>query len=44
VTFHDAACHALALLYHGVFVTADERYVRRTANAGNLALLRHWKA
>ena len=44
VTFYDAAYHALALLRPGVFVTADERYVRRTADAGNLTLLRHWRA
>ena len=28
VTFHDAAYHAVALAFGGVFVTADERYVR----------------
>lgn len=44
VTFYDAAYHALALVHRGVFVTADERYVRRAAAAGSLALLRHWKA
>ena len=43
-TFYDAAYHALALVHRGVFVTADERYVRRAADAGSLALLRHWKA
>ena len=43
VTFYDAAYHALALVHRGVFVTADERYVRRAADAGGLALLRHWK-
>ena len=44
VTFYDAAYHALALVHRGVFVTADERYVRRAADAGSLALLRNWKA
>ena len=43
VTFYDAAYHALALVHRGVFVTADERYVRQAADAGSLALLRHWK-
>lgn len=44
VMFYDAAYYALALVHLGVFVTADERYVRRAADAGSLALLRHWKA
>ena len=44
VTFYDAAYHATALVHDGVFVTADERYVRRAAGAGGVALLRHWKA
>ena len=42
VTFYDAAYHAVALIRNGVFVTADERYVRRASNGGNVVLLGHW--
>ncbi len=42
VTFYDAAYHAVALLRGGVFVTADERYVRRASGAGGLRTLRQW--
>lgn len=44
VTFYDAAYHAVALALRGVFVTADERYVRRAANAGNVSSLRGWQS
>jgi len=44
VTFYDAAYHATALVRGGVFVTADERYVRCAGSAGGVALLRDWKA
>ena len=44
VTFHAAAYHAVALGLGGVFVTADERYVRRAAAAGGVSSLRHWQA
>ena len=43
VTFHDAAYHAVALSLGGVFVTADERYVRRASGAGGIMLLRQWR-
>ncbi len=43
VTFHDAAYHAVALGLGGVFVTADERYVRRAAAAGGVSSLRLWR-
>lgn len=39
VTFYDAAYHALALVEHGVFVTADSVYVERTQAAGAVSLL-----
>ena len=42
VTFYDAAYHATALVRGGVFVTADERYVRRAESAGGVVLLRDW--
>ncbi|NIR30188.1 MAG: type II toxin-antitoxin system VapC family toxin [Gammaproteobacteria bacterium] len=43
VTFYDAAYHALAIVYGGVFVTADARYVRRTKRVGNVMALRNWR-
>lgn len=42
VTFYDASYHALALLRHGVFVTADQRYLDRAGAAGAIRHLRHW--
>ena len=44
VAFYDAAYHAVALGLGGVFVTADERYVRRVANAGNVSSLKAWRS
>ena len=43
VAFHDAAYHAVALGLRGVFVTADERYVRRASGAGGVSSLRLWR-
>ena len=43
VAFHDAAYHAVALGLGGVFVTADERYVRRASGAGGISSLRLWR-
>ena len=43
VAFYDAAYHAVALEVDGVFVTADERYVRRAAGAGGISTLRAWR-
>lgn len=43
VTFYDAAYHALAVIHHGVFVTADERYLRHTASARHVKHLRDWQ-
>ena len=43
VAFHDAAYHAVALCHGGVFVTADERYVRRASGAGGISSLRRWR-
>ena len=39
VAFYDAAYHAVALGLGGVFVTADERYVRRASRAGRHIVL-----
>lgn len=44
VAFYDAAYHAVALVYGGVFVTADERYVARASRAGGVSTLRQWRA
>ena len=43
VTFYEAAYHAVALGLGGVFVTADERYVRRASAAGGVSSLRLWQ-
>ena len=44
VTFYDAAYHAHAIVGRGVFVTADERYVRRAGQAGFVMPLSGWIA
>ena len=43
VAFYDAAYHAVALRLGGVFVTADERYLRRASGAGGISSLRRWR-
>ena len=43
VAFYDAAYHAVALGLGGVFVTADERYVRRAVGVGSISTLRGWR-
>ena len=42
VAFYDAAYHAHAIGSGGVFVTADERYVRRAHAAGHVIRLSEW--
>jgi predicted nucleic acid-binding protein len=42
VTFYDAAYHSLAIICDGVFVTADEQYVRKTNRAGSVVALQAW--
>lgn len=42
VTFYDAAYHAHAILEHGVFVTADDRYFGLAGEAGSIARLTEW--
>ena len=44
VTFYDASYHAHAIVGRGVFVTADERYVRRARDAGFVVQLGEWTA
>lgn len=42
VAFYDAAYHAIAIVHHGLFVTADTRYVSRTNKAGAVVMLSDW--
>ena len=42
VTFYDAAYHALAIVRQGTMLTADRRYVKRTAAAGHVHLIADW--
>ncbi len=42
VTFYDASYHSLAIEEQGVFVTADNQYVRRAAAAGSVISLKDW--
>ena len=44
VTFYDASYHAHAIVGRGVFVTADERYVRCAEDAGFVMRLSEWTA
>jgi predicted nucleic acid-binding protein len=43
VSFYDAAYHALALIHHGLFVTADIRYVNKVMEAGSVIALSEWR-
>jgi len=38
----DAAYHALAIEHDGVFVTADEKYLQKTASVGHIVHLKDW--
>ena len=42
VTFYDAVYHAIAIVQHGMFVTADTRYVKRAKEAGSVVVLSDW--
>lgn len=42
VTFYDASYHALAIVQGGVFVTADEAYLRKVNNHPHAAYLADW--
>jgi predicted nucleic acid-binding protein len=44
VTFCDASHHALPIVVGGQFVTADEQYLQRAAEAGHLVHLKDWGA
>jgi predicted nucleic acid-binding protein len=42
VTFYDASYHALAILHNGVFITSDEKYLRKVSAAGYTLHLKDW--
>jgi predicted nucleic acid-binding protein len=42
VSFYDAAYHVLALRASGVYVTADQRYIRQAGRRGRAILLSEW--
>jgi predicted nucleic acid-binding protein len=42
VTFYDASYHALAILHNGVFITSDEKYLRKVSAAGYALHLKDW--
>ncbi|MHB8422236.1 MAG: type II toxin-antitoxin system VapC family toxin [Leptospirales bacterium] len=42
VSFYDACYHALAIATEGVFVTADEQYVRKLGVGNHLRTLAQW--
>jgi predicted nucleic acid-binding protein len=42
VSFYDAAYHSIALLYGGIFVTADARYATRAESSGAVTILGEW--
>jgi predicted nucleic acid-binding protein len=43
VTFYDAAYHALAIVNQGIFVTADEEYVKKVGPGPHLIALKNWR-
>lgn len=40
--FYDAGYHALALQTGGTFITADEKYYKKTKKAGHVMLLKNY--
>lgn len=42
VSFYDTGYHALALHHGGVFITADEKYYRKTHREGAIMLLKDY--
>jgi predicted nucleic acid-binding protein len=43
VTFYDSAYHVLALRTKGLYVTADNAYVKRARRKGHVMLLDEWE-
>jgi len=42
VTFNDAAYHSVALKHRGIYVSADDKYVRKALSVGHVMALRDW--
>lgn len=42
LTFYDASYHALAVVQDGIFVTADEKYLRKAGPDSHLLSLASW--
>jgi len=43
VTFYDAAYHVLALRMRGLYLTADNAYVKKAKWKGSVSLLSEWR-
>lgn len=43
VSFYDAIYHAVAITRQGIFVTADDKYVRAVGEGPHVMLLAAWK-
>jgi predicted nucleic acid-binding protein len=43
-TFYDSSYHALALVFGGIFLTADARHKTKTTAFGSVVLIADWKA
>ncbi|BBA36468.1 hypothetical protein sS8_4538 [Methylocaldum marinum] len=43
VTFYDAAHHALAIVNEGIFVTADEKYLKTVGDDKHAVHLKDWR-
>ena len=43
VTFYDSAYHVLALRMKGLYLTADNAYVRKSKRKGHVTLLSEWE-
>ena len=43
VTFYDSAYHVLALRTKGLYLTADEKYLKRAKRKGHVELLDEWR-
>lgn len=42
ISFYDASYHALAINYKGTFLTADEKYYKKTHKEGHIMLLKDY--
>ncbi|MDH5574473.1 MAG: type II toxin-antitoxin system VapC family toxin [Nitrospirota bacterium] len=43
VTFYDSAYHVLALRMKGLYLTADQAYVKKAKKRGHVTLLSEWE-